>query len=55
MPAEVVAFDVNENSVAVAKVRLLATVDTVTHDGYRRYVDPAVYSIKTDSDRLAKR
>ncbi len=28
-PAEVVAFDVNENSVAVAKVSLLATVDAV--------------------------
>ena len=31
MPAEVVAFDVNENSVAVAKVSLLVTVDAVTH------------------------
>jgi len=31
MPTEVVAFDVNENSVAVAKVSLLVTVDAVTH------------------------
>jgi hypothetical protein len=28
-PAEVVAFDVNENSVAVARVSLLSTVDAV--------------------------
>jgi len=53
-PAEVVAFDVNENTVAVAKVSLLATVDAVARWN-RRYVDPAVYSIKTDFGRLAKR
>jgi IS605 OrfB family transposase len=53
-PAEVAAFDVNENSVAVAKVSLLATVDAVAQ-WYRQYVDPAVYSIKTDFGRLAKR
>jgi putative transposase len=53
-PAEAVAFDVNENSVAVARVTLLSTVDAVA--GWnRRYVDPAVYSIKTDFGRLAKR
>jgi IS605 OrfB family transposase len=53
-PAEVVAFDVNENTVAVAKVSLLSTVDAVARWN-RRYVDPAVYSIKTDFGRLAKR
>jgi len=53
-PAEVVAFDVNENSVAVARVSLLSTVDAVAQWN-RRYVDPAVYSIKTDFGRLAKR
>jgi IS605 OrfB family transposase len=53
-PAEVVAFDVNENSVAVARVSLLLTVDAVARWN-RRYVDPAVYSIKTDFGRLAKR
>jgi hypothetical protein len=52
--AEVVAFDVNENSVAVAEVSLLATVDAVARWN-RRYVDPAVYSIRTDFGRLAKR
>ena len=53
-PAEAVAFDVNENTVAVAKVSLLATVDAVAQWN-RQYVDPAVYSIRTDFGRLAKR
>jgi len=53
-PAEVVAFDVNENSVAVARLSLLSTVDAVARWNWR-YVDPAVYSIKTDFGRLAKR
>ncbi len=53
-PAEVVAFDVNENSVAVAKVSLLSTVDAVAQWN-RQYLDPAVYFIKTDFGRLAKR
>jgi IS605 OrfB family transposase len=53
-PAEVAAFDVNENSVAVAKVSLLATVDRVA-SWNRQYINPAVYSIRTDFGRLAKR
>jgi putative transposase len=53
-PAEVVAFDVNENWVAVARVSLLATVDRVA-SWNRQYINPAVYSIKTDFGRLAKR
>jgi len=53
-PAEVAAFDVNENSVAVAKVSLLSTVDAVAQWN-RQYLDPAVYSIRTDFGRLAKR
>jgi len=53
-PAEVVAFDVNENSVAVARVSLLSTVDAVAQWN-RQYVDPAVYLIRTDFGRLAKR
>ena len=53
-PAEVVAFDKNENSVAVARLSLLATVDAVAQWN-RRYVDPAVYLIRTDFGRLAKR
>ncbi len=53
-PAEAVAFDVNENSVAVARVTLLSTVDAVAQWN-RQYLDPAVYSIRTDFGRLAKR
>jgi len=53
-PAEAVAFDVNENSVAVARVSLLSTVDAVAQWN-RQYLNSAVYSIKTDFGRLAKR
>jgi transposase len=53
-PAEVVAFDVNENTVAVARLSLLATVDRVA-TWNRQYINPAVYLIRTDFGRLAKR
>ena len=53
-PAEIVAFDVNENSVAVARVSLLSTVDAVAQWN-RQYINPAVYSIRTDFGKLAKR
>jgi IS605 OrfB family transposase len=53
-PAEAVAFDVNENLVAVARVTLLSTVDAVAQWN-RQYLDPAVYLIRTDFGRLAKR
>ncbi|MEM4650328.1 MAG: zinc ribbon domain-containing protein [Pyrobaculum sp.] len=53
-PAEAVAFDVNENSVAVARLSLLATVDRIA-SWNRQYINPAVYSIRTDFGRLAKR
>jgi transposase, IS605 OrfB family, central region len=53
-PAEAIAFDINENSVAVARVSLLAAVDRVA-SWNRQYINPAVYSIRTDFGRLAKR
>ncbi len=53
-PAEVVAFDVNENMVAVARLSLLTTVDRVA-SWNRQYINPAVYLIRTDFGRLAKR
>ena len=53
-PAEAIAFDVNENSVAVARLSLLATVDRVV-SWNRQYINPAVYLIRTDFGRLAKR
>jgi IS605 OrfB family transposase len=53
-PAEAVAFDVNENSVAVARLSLLATVDRIA-SWNRQYINPAVYLIRTDFGRPAKR
>jgi len=53
-PAEAIAFDVNENTVAVARLSLLSTVDAVARWN-RQYLDPAVYSIRTDFGKLAKR
>ncbi len=53
-PAEAIAFDVNENSVAVARLSLLATVDRVA-SWNRQYINPVLYSIRTDFGRLAKR
>ncbi len=53
-PAEAIALDVNENSVAVARVSLLATVDAVAQWN-RQYLNPAVYSIRTDFGKLVKR
>jgi hypothetical protein len=53
-PAEAVAFDVNENSVAVARASLLSTVDAVARWN-RQYINLAVYSIRTDFGRLAER
>jgi hypothetical protein len=52
-PTEVVAFDVNENSVAVARLSLLATVDRVA-SWNRQYINPAVYLIRTDSAALRR-
>ncbi len=53
-PAEAIASDVNENSVAVARLSLLATVDRIA-SWNRQYINPALYSIGTDFGRLAKR
>jgi transposase len=53
-PAEAIALDVNENLVAVARVSLLSTVDAVAQWN-RQYINPAVYSIRTDFGKLAKR
>jgi len=52
--AEVAAFDVNENTVAVARLSLLATVDRIA-SWNRQYINPVLYSIRTDFGRLAKR
>jgi IS605 OrfB family transposase len=53
-PQSVVAFDINENTVAVGRVDLPSTVDRVA--GWNsRYLMPQFYSIRTDFGRLARR
>jgi IS605 OrfB family transposase len=50
----VVAFDINENTVAVGRVDLPSTVDKVVNWN-RQYLTPQLYSIRTDFGRLARR
>jgi len=53
-PKSIVAFDINENTVAVSRVDLPSTVDKVA-SWNRRYTTPELYTIRTDFGRLAKR
>jgi len=53
-PKSIIAFDINENTVAVGRVDLPSTVDKVA-DWNRRYMIPELYAIRTDFGRLARR
>jgi IS605 OrfB family transposase len=53
-PNSIVAFDINENTVAVSRVDLPSTVDKVA-DWNRQYMIPELYAIRTDFGRLARR
>ncbi|KUO79413.1 MAG: hypothetical protein AT718_03600, partial [Vulcanisaeta sp. JCHS_4] len=53
-PQAIVSFDVNENTIAVAKVDLPSTVGKVA-DWNRQYLMPQLYTIRTDFGALAKR
>jgi len=53
-PQSIIAFDINENTVAVSRVDLPSTVDKVV-DWNRQYVTPQLYMIRTDFGRLARR
>jgi hypothetical protein len=53
-PKSVVAFDINENTVAVGKIDLPSTVDKVARWD-KQYVTPQLYEIRTDFGKLAKR
>ena len=53
-PQSVVAFDINENTVAVGKIDIKTTVSKVT-DWNRQYVTPELYMIRTDFGKLARR
>jgi IS605 OrfB family transposase len=53
-PNSIIAFDINENTVAVGKIDLPSTVDKVA-SWNRQHVTPELYTIRTDFGRLAKR
>jgi IS605 OrfB family transposase len=50
----IVAFDINENTVAVGRIGIETTVGKVV-DWNRQYLTPQLYTIKTDFGRLARR
>ena len=53
-PRSIVAFDINENTVAVGRIDLPSTVGKVV-DWNRQYMIPELYAIKTNFGRLARR
>ena len=53
-PQSIVAFDINENTVAVGKIDLASTVSKVVNWN-RQYMIPELYTIRTDFGRLARR
>jgi len=53
-PQSIIAFDINENTVAVSRVDLPSTVDKVVNWN-RQYLTPQFYSMRTDFGRLARR
>jgi transposase len=53
-PQSIIAFDINENTVAVSRIDLPSTVDKVA-SWNRQHVTPELYTIRTDFGRLAKR
>ncbi|KUO94318.1 MAG: hypothetical protein AT717_02825 [Vulcanisaeta sp. CIS_19] len=53
-PQSIVAFDINENTVAISRIDIETTVDKVA-DWNRQYATPQLYTIKTDFGRLARR
>jgi IS605 OrfB family transposase len=53
-PQSIIAFDINENTVAVSRVDLPSTVDKVVNWN-RQYTTPQLYMIRTDFGRLARR
>jgi len=53
-PNSIIAFDINENTVAVGKIDIKTTVSKVV-DWNRQYMIPELYAIRTDFGRLARR
>jgi len=53
-PQSIIAFDINENTVAVGRIDIKTTVDKVAKWN-KQYLTPQLYTIKTDFGRLARR
>jgi len=53
-PRSIVAFDINENTVAVSRIDIVATIDKIA-SWNRQYLTPQLYMIRTDFGRLARR
>ncbi|PLC62258.1 hypothetical protein B7L70_12140, partial [Vulcanisaeta sp. EB80] len=53
-PQSVISFDINENTVAVGRIDIVATIDKIA-SWNRQYATPQLYSIRTDFGRLARR
>jgi IS605 OrfB family transposase len=53
-PQLIIAFDINENTIAVGRIGIETTVGKVV-DWNRQYLTPQLYTIRTDFGRLAKR
>jgi transposase len=53
-PKSIIAFDINENTVAISRIDIETTVGKVA-DWNRQHVTPELYMIRTDFGRLARR
>jgi IS605 OrfB family transposase len=53
-PKSIISLDINENTVAVGRVDIIATIDKIA-SWNRQYVTPELYMIRTDFGRLARR
>jgi transposase len=53
-PKSIIAFDINENTVAVGRIDIVATIDKIA-SWNRQYLTPELYTIRTDFGRLARR
>jgi len=53
-PNSIIAFDINENTVAVSRIDIVATIDKIA-SWNRQYATPQLYMIRSDFGRLARR
>ncbi|MFP3491614.1 MAG: zinc ribbon domain-containing protein [Vulcanisaeta sp.] len=52
-PKSVVTFDINENTVAVSRIDIIATIDKIA-SWNRQYLMPQLYTIETNFGKLAR-